>query len=71
LRSRKKTNVEAKKLADYCHIYMVLQRPGLSFIPGQVYDSGRAVYGKMKLATGGQIDLVEFEIPHGGEQLRW
>ena len=48
LRSRKQINIGAKQLADYCHIYMVLQRPGLSFVPDQVYDSGDSVYGKLK-----------------------
>src|SRR5215469_710517 len=71
LRSRRQTNVGAKQLADHCHIYMVLQRPGLSFVPGQVYDSGYAVYGKLKLTAGGRIDVTDFKIPHGAESLNW
>ena len=71
LRSRKQINIGAKQLADYCHIYMVLQRPGLSFVPDQVYDSGDSVYGKLKLTAGRRINLTDFEIPHGGDSLKW
>ena len=62
LRSRRKTNIAAKSLADYCHIYMVLQRPGLSFVPGEVYDSGQTLSGKIKLMAAGRVDLADFEI---------
>ena len=71
LKSRRLTNIKAKYLSDYCHIYMVLRRPGLMFVPGRIFCSQAAVYGQLNMMRGGQGQTVDFSVPGQGSPLDW
>lgn len=70
LKSRAEKSTKAKVLSDFCHIYFVLRRPGMKFVPGTI-NQGEAVCGKMSLTRNGYEEVVDFTVPRSGPRLHW
>ena len=71
LKSRRKTSIRGKALANLCHVYFVIRRPGLQFVPETISSKNKKIFGMISIAKNGYKESVEFEVPHLGRSLRW
>ena len=71
LRSRTKTSIVGKALSDSCHIYFVLRRPGLRFVPESIKSRSGSIFGMINLMRNGDEQVVDFAVPQSGFGRQW
>lgn len=65
-------SVETATLAENCHIYLIVKRPRLSYVPGSIVVGGGKTLGKMRYTLKGEPREFEFSLtgkPNGNVQV--
>lgn len=53
---------QVSELADDCHIYLIVKRPRLSYVPGSIIVGGGKVVGRLRYIMSGDVKEFEFSL---------